>query len=93
MFALILPAGKAELPYIRETVATPMLGRTPFKAEAFTSGISGGGSGVLENVAEVNKMLLSGGPLFQLHLAPLCYELRNGHVRYDGNRAELRKQE
>ena len=73
--ALVFHAEKIFLPNIREAVAAPVLGRALLKAECRAGGIACGRGGMVENVAEVNKMLLRGGPFFQIHLTPLRYEL------------------
>ena len=79
MFALVFNAEEAAFPHVRESVAAVVFGRAFLKAETFPRGIGGGWRGVLEDVAQVKEMLLRGGALFQVHLAPLRYEFRDRH--------------
>ena len=57
-----------------------MLGGAALEAEGVACGIGGGG-GVGEDGAEIEKMLLGGGTLFQFRLAPFGDEFLYGHHR------------
>ena len=75
VLSLVFPAREAPFPYIGETVTTPVFSRAFFKAERRASGVGGGRGRVVKDVAEVDEVLLRGGPFFQFDLSPLRYEL------------------
>jgi len=86
VLALILPTEEAALPDIGETVAPAMLGGTLLEAERLAGGVGRGGRGMVEDAAEVEKVLLRGGALLQLHLAPLGNELVDSHGQHNTTR-------
>ena len=79
--AFVFPAEMIALPDIGEAIAAAVLGGALFKAEGLARGIGGGGRGVIEKGAEIEEMLLGGGPFLQFHPPPLRNELGHIHVR------------
>ena len=83
---LVLPAEEPALPDVGEAFASAVLGGALLEAERLVGGVGGGGRGMAKDVAEVEEMLMRGGSLLQLHLAPLGDELVDGHSQHHTTR-------
>jgi hypothetical protein len=74
MLALVLPCEKAALPHIHPAGSTTLLVSPSLERESLARGINFGQRGIINQVAEVDKVLLSSGAFFERGRAPLDNE-------------------
>ena len=77
--ALVFKSKEPALPDIGPAVAAAVLLGSALEAKRLAGGVGLGGRRVVEDMAQVKKVLLRGGTLLQLHLAPFGDESGYGH--------------
>jgi len=85
--ALVLPAEAVFLPNVCEALAADVFLNALLVGEPFPFRIDRGGRGLIEDVAKVEEVFLTGGPLFELGGAPFVDELLRRHGSSLGGKA------
>lgn len=83
--AFVFPAKEVLLPHVGPAVAAGLFGRAFFKGEGLAGGVRRGGFGMADEFAKIEEMLLGGGALGQVNLAPLGDKIRRSHGKRIGN--------
>ena len=83
VFALVFPGKMPAVPHIGEAVAAGQLPRPGLEGEERALGVKVSRSGVVDESADVEKMLLIGGAFFEFCLPPFGDELMRGESGHD----------
>ena len=78
VFALVLPGEEALFPNIGPALTAPLLVGSRFESEVLAGRIIFGGCGMADQATEIEEMLLSGGLLTQISVAPFGDEVLGG---------------
>jgi len=79
LFAFVFPTKEIFFPDIGPAVAAAVLGRAFFKSECHAGRVSRSGLGMADEFAKIKEMLLGGGALGEVNLAPLGDKILGGH--------------
>ncbi len=78
--ALVLPAEAGAFPHVRPAIPAPGLGGALLEAVPGAGGVGLGGRGLVQEAAQIEKVLLGGGALLEVGVSPFGDELVGGHV-------------